>query len=307
MADSDRTASLMSAGKLATTNPKAAVTPAAWLNQMAADAGHLHVRRIAELGEVLQEQATSPELAAVAEQLQRVAGALQNLDFSLLEPGGWWARTRGKDRSSCTEFAAQFEQVSQATGSVARLADALRLEQQADAALSQRALVEIEGEYRALEKIIDQGSRWLQDMRTRLKLRQAAAVQVQAQQAVLEDANRCDILVARLKALRALCNAAAQVHEQAGTNAARRMALAETLQQSLACDMEDWQARLATLAGSAKAGKGAALEVQGPLGTHEELQASVAKAVVACEQLLEHEQVLAHRLHALSAQQTPPG
>ena len=307
MADSDRTASLMPPGKLATMNSKVAVTPAAWLNQMAADAGHLHVRRIAELGEVLQEQATSPELAAVASHLQRVAGALQGLDFSLLEPDGWWARTRGKGRSSGTEFSAQFEQIAEATGSVAQLADALRVEQQADATLSERALVELQVEYQALEKIIDQGSRWLQDMRTQLTLRQAAAVEVQAQQTVLEDANRCDILVARLKALRALCNAAAQVHEQAGSNAARRMALAQTLQQSLAGDMKDWQARVATLASSAKAGKGTALRVQGPMGTHEELQASVAEAVTACEQLLEQEQVLAHSLHALSAQHAPPG
>jgi hypothetical protein len=89
MADSDRTASLMSPAKLAGITPKAAVTATAWLNQMAADAGHLHVRRIGELGEVLQEQATSPELAALASQLRRVGDALQQLDFSLLEPGGW--------------------------------------------------------------------------------------------------------------------------------------------------------------------------------------------------------------------------
>ncbi len=43
MADSDRTASLMTPSKLAQIKPKSAVSPAAWLNQMAADAGHAAV------------------------------------------------------------------------------------------------------------------------------------------------------------------------------------------------------------------------------------------------------------------------
>lgn len=307
MADSDRTAALMSPGKLAKTNDKAAVGASDWLNQMAAEAGYLHVRRIAELGEVLQEQAISPELAALASQLQRVGGALQHLDFSLLESGGWWARTRGKGRASGAEFAEQFEQIAGATASLAFLADALRIEQQADAALSERALAELQVEYRAMEQIIDQGSRWLQDMRTQLIRRQAAALEVQEQERVQEDTGRCDILVARLKALRALCNTAVQVHEQSGSSAARRMVLVQSLQQSLASDVKDWQARVAVLAACAKAGKGGALALQGPMGTHEELQASVAKAVSACEQLLAQEQRLAHGLHALSAQHAPVG
>ena len=306
MAEADRTASLMSPSRLASMNPKAGVTPAAWLNQMAADAGHLHVRRIAELGEVLQEQATSPELAAVASQLRQLADALQQLDFSLLEPGGWWARTRGKSRSSGAEFAARFEQVAQSSGSLAALADAVRKEQQADAALSERAPAALQVEYQAIEEIIDQGSRWLQDMRTQLKLRQASAVEALAQQEVQEDAQRCDILVARLKALRLLCSTASQVHEQAGSAVARRMGLAQTLHQSLASDVKDWHGRVSVLAGSAKAAKGRPLAVQPALGTHEELQASVAEAVAVCEQLLAQEQVLARSLVSLSTQPAPP-
>ncbi|MDB5946570.1 MAG: hypothetical protein JWQ33_1596, partial [Ramlibacter sp.] len=70
MAETDRTASLMSPARLAQLKPKPATTPAAWLTQMAADAGHLHVNRILELGEVLKEQAASTELPAVASGLE---------------------------------------------------------------------------------------------------------------------------------------------------------------------------------------------------------------------------------------------
>ena len=45
--DHDRTASLMTPAKLAQMKPKAAVSPSAWLDQMAADAGHAHlIRRV---------------------------------------------------------------------------------------------------------------------------------------------------------------------------------------------------------------------------------------------------------------------
>lgn len=64
MFEPDGTASLMSPAKLAQMKPKAAATPAAWLNQMAADEGHLHVRRIAELGDVLREPALAGSLLA---------------------------------------------------------------------------------------------------------------------------------------------------------------------------------------------------------------------------------------------------
>ena len=38
-----------------------------------------------------------------------------------------------------------------------------------------RTLLEFEVEFRAIDKIIDQGTRWLQDMRNQLKAREAAA------------------------------------------------------------------------------------------------------------------------------------
>lgn len=306
MADSDRTASLMSPARLAQLKSHTPVTPAAWLNQMAADAGHQHVKRIGELGEVLQEQATSPELAAVASQLVILSSALPALDFSLLEPQGWWARKTGKGRSSGAEFNARFEQIAEAARPLTGLATALRQEQQADSVLAERALLELQVEYGAVEKIIDQGARWLQDMRNQLKVRQAAAADVQAQQQVLEDSKRCDILVARLKLLRGLCNAASQVHEQAKANTGRRIALAQMLEESLTADVKDWHGRIGVLAGAASAGKGPALGMQGPMDRHEDLQVKVSKSVTACEQLMQQELAFARSLAVLGQQQAAP-
>lgn len=306
MDESDRTASLMSPARLAQMKSTAAATPAAWLTKMAADAGHVHVKRIGELGEVLQEQATSAELATAASQLERLAASLPTLDFALLEPRGWWARITGKSGTSAPEFAEQFERIAKVTGALTAVASGLRREQQADAALAERALVELEVQCRAVEQIIDQGSRWLQDMRTQLKLRHAAAVDVAAQDAVREDASRCDTLVARLKLLRSLCNATAQVPVQARANAQRRLALAQTLQQSLASEVKDWHGRLSVLAAAASSGKRPASDLQRQMEAHQELQVSVDKAASACQQLLQQERALVQSLVALSRPQAPP-
>lgn len=305
MAESDRTASLMSPAKLAKGIPKPAASPAAWLNQMAADAGHVHVKRIGELGELLQEQAGSAELAAVASQLERLSAVLPGLDFSLLEPQGWWARTTGKSRTSGIEFSQQFEGIEEAMRFVAGLATTLCKEQQADAALVERALVELGVEYRAVEKIIDQGARWLQDMRTQLKLRQVAADSVQDQQLVLEDSQRCDILVERLKLLRAICNACAKVPELTRANAQQRLSLAQSLQKSLAAEVKTWHGRVSAVAAAATSGKGPTLGLEGPIECHQALQSSVRKAVAGCGQLLEQEQALAQSLASLMNPRAP--
>jgi hypothetical protein len=305
MAESDQTASLMSPARLAQMSPKAPATSAAWLNQMAADAGHLHVKRIGELGELLQEQATSAELSSLATRLEQFSATLGTLDFSLLAPRGWWARTIGKGSGGGAEFAARCDQLDAAALSLIGHGAALRKQHQAAAAVTDRALVELDVEYHALEKIIEQGARWLQDMRNQLKARQAAATDLQSQQAIIEDANRCDILVARLKLLRSLCNAAVQVQSQLRENTASRLALTQTLQQSLAAEVKAWHGKLSSISSAALGGKSPSHGLQGFIESHQELQSSVIKLASTCNELLQQEQVLAQRLMALGRQDAP--
>jgi hypothetical protein len=306
MDDSDRTASLMSPAKLAQMKPKPATTPAAWLTQMAADAGHMHVKRIGELGEALRAQAKLPGLAALSTRLEKLADDLPDLDFSLLEqPRGLWARTLGKNKGTGPQFAHRFEEVGGEATDVAAAAMALGAEQKADAPQVERALVELDVEYRAVEKIIDQGARWLQDMRNQIKVRQAAATDPQAHRAVLEDSARCDILVDRLKMLRALCNSCSPVPELARSYLQKRGALLQSLQKSLATEVDDWHGVVAPVAALAAEDKSPADGVQPQLDAHRDLQATVKKAIAACQQVLAQEQELAGNLSALSNPQFP--
>src|SRR5688500_1830898 len=113
MEQNDRTASLMTPAKLAQVKPKGQASPAAWLNQVAADAGHQHAQRLAELLHDLEAQAPRRDISALIAELAHLREALPRLDFGLLQSRGWWARTTGKSRTAGAEFARQFEQIEE--------------------------------------------------------------------------------------------------------------------------------------------------------------------------------------------------
>jgi hypothetical protein len=302
MATSDRTASLMTPAKLAQVKPQAPVSPAAWLDQMAADAGHVHVRRLTELCQELLGQDRLRDVAPVSAKLAALAEALPGLDFGLLQARGWWARATGRSKSSGAQFAAQFERIEEVSRSLAAQVQALQKKQQDRATVGELTLVEIEVEVRAIEKIIDQGARWLQDMRNQLKAREAGALDAVSQQAIQDDTLRCEILVARLKVLRAVSSAAQLAHQHAQAAATRRAAVLQLLQQAVATNLKSWQARVSALAGVAGDNDAPALSLEGPMESHRELQLCIKQATADCGQLQSQERALAESLAALDTQ-----
>jgi hypothetical protein len=296
MADHDRTASLMTPSKLAQMKPKAAASPSAWLSQMAADAGHLHVKRLRELRARLQELQQLRDSSAPAFDFSPLAEALPRLDFGLLQSRGWWARTTGKSRGEAAEFAAQFQEIEQVVRSVAAGTREFAQQRQSHAASADLPLLELDVEYHAIDQIIDQGARWLQDMRNQIKAAQSGAA---------DDAKRCEILVARLKTLRAVSSAAQQVHQQAQAATARHAALHQLLQHTLASAVKAWQARLAAVAAAALGDESKALGLDEPMEAHRELQLCVKQAVAECTQLRAQQTALADSVAALGAQLEP--
>ena len=122
----------------------------------------------------LQAQAQRRDISPLRRGLARLGEALPRLDFGLLQPRGWWARATGKGTHSRRG-------IRRAVRADRRVAQALaapgpgRCRKAAGQACgADRALLEFEVEFRAIDKIIDQGTRWLQDMRNQLKVREAA-------------------------------------------------------------------------------------------------------------------------------------
>jgi hypothetical protein len=299
MANPDRTASLMTPAKLAQVQPRAPVSPAAWLDQMAADAGHVHVRRLGELSTELVRPGRLADIQPVAAALAALAEALPGLDFGLLQPRGLWARATGKGKGRGAGFAVQFERIDEVSRQLAAQVQALQERQQQQGAVTELARVEMEVEVRAIEKILDQGARWLQDMRSQLKAREASAGDAQA---IHDDTQRCEILVARLKLLRAVSSAAQLAHQLAQGASARRAGVLQLLQQAVATNVKSWRARLAALAAVAGDNNPPAQAVEGAMESHRELQLCVRQAIADCGQLQAQETALAETLAALDAQ-----
>jgi hypothetical protein len=300
MIDPDRTASLMTPSKLAQVKPREPVSPSAWLDKMASDAGHQHVRRIDELSANLRAQAGRHDFQPLAAGLARMASALPKLDFGLLQPRGFMARLSGKTRTAGAEFAAQYDQIEAAAQALAAQVQALKTGQPEQASGTDRTMLEFEVELGAIEKIIDQGTRWLQDMRSQLKAREAAGGDETVRRQIQEDTARCELLVGRLKALRALSSGAQQSHQQVQAAAARRHDLMQMLTRALANDIRDWRKRMSPLADSARGGETPALSLEGPMDCHRDLQLCIKQAIADCSQVQAHEKALAEGLEALA-------
>jgi hypothetical protein len=225
-----------------------------------------------------------------------VAEALPRLDFGLLQNRGWWARTTGKSRSSGVAFAAQFGQIDQVAGALAAQTQAFQKKQQQRATAFDLTVLETEVEYHAIDRIIDQGARWLQDMRSQLKVRQAAPADPASREQIHEDEVRCEILVDRLKVLRSVSSAAQRTHELARNAALRRAALLKLLQQALASAVKTWQARLSVLAAAAADASSPQLSLDAPMEAHREIQLCLKQVIADCGQLNAQEKALAESL-----------
>jgi chromosome segregation ATPase len=239
--------------------------------------------------------------APLQAQLGKSSTALPQLDFGLVQAQGLLARMTGRSRHAGSEFMAQYQQVEDSLGGLAAQVSSLHGKQGGQARGTEIALLELEVETRALQKIIEQGAKWLHDMRAQLKAREASASTDAQKQDIRRSAARCEILVARLKALRTLVGAAQQAHDQAREAASRRAGIVQTLQQALSSDVREWRARISPLASAAAAGRAPA-GIEPAMESHRELQLCIKQAAADCSQLQVHEATLGACLETLGAQ-----
>lgn len=300
--DEDRTASLMTPAKLAQlkARPQPAASPAAWLDQLAADAGSGHVRRLVDLRQQLQAQVRERRYGGVTAAVDELAGALGALDFSLVQPRGWLARATGKAKDAVASYIAQHERILRKCEDLGDEVRDLQRKQQAQGGATDRTLMEAEVEVRAIEKIMDQGARWLQDMRGQLKAREAQGGDAAVQQQIADDVRRCELLVNRLKQLRAASSATTAAVERCRAMARSRESVLGSLQQLLDGDVKSCQARLGKVAEEVAA-SGAAESTDKAARAQAALQGALEQAGRDCRGLDSQERLLAEELEALQA------
>jgi chromosome segregation ATPase len=300
----DRTASLMTPAKLAQLQVKSntAASPAAWLDQLASDAGSGHVRRLIDLARQLESQMREGSSSeGVREALKALRETLEKLDFSLLQPKGWLARATGKGKEEAAGFVAQVERIARAGEDFADEVRALQKKHQAQATASDRTIFDCDAEVRALDKIMEQGARWLQDMRSQLKSREAEGGDAAAQQQLREDTARCELLVVRIKQLRAATSATQQAVERSKAMAKSRRSLTDSLQQALDGEWQAWQKKGGPLAEAVAASGSASKGVEAARHALGQLQEVLKQARKDCRTLEGQEQALGEELAALHA------
>jgi chromosome segregation ATPase len=299
--DDDRTASLMTPAKLAQlkVRPAPVASPAAWLDQMAADAGSGHVRRLMELRAQLEAQVRERSYHGVTAALGTLGDALARLDFALVQPKGWLARATGKSKEAAAGFVSQYERILRDGEDLADELRSLQKKQQAQAAATDRTLLECEVELKAIEKIMDQGARWLQDMRNQLKTREAQGGDAAEQKQIADDARRCELLVGRLKQLRAASTASAQCLERCRSTARSRASLLESLQQALDGEWKSWEERVGPLAEQVRESGSADAGLDRARTATDTLQSTLKQARQDCRGLAGQESTLAEDLVGL--------
>lgn len=299
--EEDRTASLMTPARLAQLKmrPAAAASPDAWLNQMAADAGSGHVRRLLDLCKQIEGQLREPSVRGVAGACEALHDHLDKLDLSLLEPKGLLARVTGKGKEAAAGFASRYERTSHAAEDLADEVRGLQRKQQSLGAGAERSALEFDVEIRAIEKIMEQGARWLQDMRNQLKARTAAGGDAAAQDQIRQDNERCELLVERLKLLRTANSAAQDASERCRGVARRRSALMESLQRLLDADLKGARQKLDAVAEQAVATGAAAEGLDAARRARKELQSALQQVGHDCASLKTQEQAASDVLAGL--------
>ncbi|HVE53437.1 MAG TPA: hypothetical protein VNB23_08650 [Ramlibacter sp.] len=301
--DDDRTASLMTPAKLAQlkVRPAVAASPAAWLDQMASDAGSGHVRRLAELRAQVEAQLRQDPVAAFATAGDTLAQAVDGIDLAQVQPKGWLARATGKGKEAAAGFTAQADRAQHAAEDLADETRSLQRRLPADGTTLDRSLVEMDVEVRAIEKIMDQGARWLQDMRNQLKSRQAAGGDFAAQQQIREDTARCELLVTRLKVLRAVVSAIQEALGHCKALPARRTALLEAAPKVLEGPAQRWRKKLSPIVDQATATGAATEGVEKAGEAQQALQAALRQLAQEYDALRQQQQSAADALAAADA------
>jgi chromosome segregation ATPase len=296
----DRTASLMTPTRLAQmkARPRPDASPAAWLDLLAAGAGGGHVRRLLDLRHQLSALLHAGEVRTIVGGCQALHEALEQVDFSLVQPRGWLARMTGGRKEAAARFAAQQRRVVQAGDALANEVRTLQKEQEVQRTAVERTLLDCEVELRAIEKILEQGTRWLQDMRTQIEARQPGTDEA-AQRQVRDDTARCELLVTRLHSLRNAASATQQVLQHGRGACSARTALAARCRHSLDEEWPAWRRQAASLADEAAAHGCAAQDVEAARATLEALRSALQEAGAQARAVQAQDRTLGEEVAAL--------
>lgn len=284
MSDHERTAALMVPSKLAEMVPAKKSTP--WFEQPATQVGEVQIDHLAATLEALRVSLRTDSTGPLGDVLRNWQQRHDELSFEGLQVRGWWGRATGKSKSAGAEFAEQVARLVALQAQAETQGTQFQDEHVSRAAEDERLMIDAELDLRALDDLVEKGAKWLQDMQAELKRRHVAALDDAARQGVRRDVARCEALVPRLKALRALGASTRKVIVPLREAQALRQVQVQLLSRDLHAAARAWRGRLVSLAAAVEEGvNGPELSLEGPQEVHLQLGKQLQKLSDGLSQL----------------------
>jgi hypothetical protein len=261
----------------------------AWVTQLTEEVQGAHFGRLRQLRSRLQSDAFTWDNALLTRAVEVFLATSRSLEFQSLRNCGVWARLTGATKVVAFVFAKKYDDVVGAAGTARKEFEVLSRDYRAHTSSTRKLIVELDMEYRALDREIDQGAQGLVEL--------SYAIEKTGEPRALS--SRAKALSAELKRFR-LASALAKEITILGQNVLeRRAALLERMKLDLHGFDKVWLQRVASILtkpGDRRfpvPGLDKAREVHGELINRLELTSD------ACTALQMEEQAMARRLAML--------
>jgi hypothetical protein len=122
------------------------------------------IARFRQLRSKLQSHAFAWDNALLTHSVQGWLAASRNLDFDSVRNCSFWARLTGAAAGAAQEFDRQYLEVLTAAARARRELETLAGDYRAQTSSARKLIVELDIEYRALNREVDQGAEWLVEL-----------------------------------------------------------------------------------------------------------------------------------------------
>ena len=271
---------------------------AVWVQAQLRDIEQNQVQRLDQLRARLQAEAFQWDHKPLAQAILGLQSAGRELQFLPLRQG-WIARLLGRHRVAHTQFIVAHARVTALAAEVRTQLGQMAACHEDRAAGPRRALLEIDMEMKTLEKWVDQGVTWLQDMCTQLAEARQQGRDEPQHASFAEAAQSYTQQFKRLQTVEELVHG---LIVRGNTILARRAALLEQVRADAQLFEQAWSQRLDHLVDELKAERSALPHIPKAIESHDDLMRRLGASVDACSALQHEEELFAQQLELLQAE-----
>lgn len=146
---------------------------AASVGYLLEDAERMHLGQMRQLRSRLQSDAFTWDDALLAHAVEVFLAASRELAFQPLQQRGFWARLTGATEAAARAFSRKYDKVVGAASKARHEFEMLSRDYRAHTSSARKLIVELDMEYRDLDREMDQGAEWLVELSYAIEKAQA--------------------------------------------------------------------------------------------------------------------------------------